>query len=190
MGKRTSMRTKRNASKKENGLRGGTKLTEFIEWEKAYDDTRALYPDAIQSYNEFMALTPEQQQLPKQQARYTAIMRFMDTFRDIQAGFEASFKALTKEQQKEYKKRVKNEFKLSPEEREALKKGKPKPLQPLPPIPEVEERPSMERQDAIGMGKKIAFARKYLRGRGIRASQKNVRDIVTAMDVEGVVFES
>lgn len=189
MGKRTSMRTKRKAPQKKQ-LRGGTKLTEFIEWEKAYNDTRALYPEAIQAYREIMALSPEEQQRPEQRARHEANMRFFDAFRDIQEGFEESRKALVKEQRKDYKKRVKNEFKLSPEEREALKKDKPKPIRPLPSIPEVEERPTMERQDAVGMGKKIAFARKYLRGKGIRASQKNVRDIVTAMDVEGVVFES
>ena len=190
MGKRTRMRTKRKASKKENGLRGGTKLSEFIEWEKAYNDTRALYPEALQAYREIMALSPEEQQRPEQQARHEANMRFFDAFRDIQKGFDEARKELTKEQQKAYKKRVKNEFKLSPEEREALKKDRPKPIRPLPSIPEVEETPGMNRQDAVGMGKKIAFARKYLRGRGIRASQKNIKDIVTAMDVEGVVFES
>ena len=172
------------------GICGGTKLTEFIEWEKAYDSTRALYPEALESYNAYMALSPEQQQQPEQRARYEATMRFFNTFQEIDREFNKVYKELTKQQQKEYKKKVENEYRLSPEEREALKRGKPKPLRPLPPIPEVEERPSMERQDAVGMGKKITFARKYLRGKGIRATKGNVQKMLNSMDVEGVVFES
>lgn len=38
-------------------------------------------------------------------------------------------------------------------------------------------------------GKRVTFARKYLRGRGIRATKGNIRKVLDSMDVEGVVFE-
>jgi hypothetical protein len=37
--------------------------------------------------------------------------------------------------------------------------------------------------------KKVKFAKKYLKGCGIRATKKNVDEICNLMDVEGVVFE-
>lgn len=39
-------------------------------------------------------------------------------------------------------------------------------------------------------GKRVTFARKYLRGRGVRATKGNIRKVLDSMDVEGVVFES
>jgi len=158
-----------------NNVCGGTKLTEFVEWEKAYDDTRVLYADALEGYNRILAMPPEQQR--ENQVGLESAIRFFETFRDIEKEFMKSYKALNKQQQKEYQKRSSK-----------IPEAKPKPLQPLPPIPEVEERPGMNRQDAVGMGKKIAFARKYLRGKGIRASTKNVDSLLNTLDVEGVVF--
>ena len=37
--------------------------------------------------------------------------------------------------------------------------------------------------------KKLKFARKYLKGRGIKPTKRNLSSIMNAMDAEGVVFE-
>jgi len=39
-----------------------------------------------------------------------------------------------------------------------------------------------------GDGKKEKFARKYLKGMGVRATKKKVSEVMSAMDAEGVVF--
>lgn len=39
-----------------------------------------------------------------------------------------------------------------------------------------------------GDGKKEKFARKYLKGMGVRATKKKVSELMSAMDAEGVVF--
>jgi hypothetical protein len=39
-----------------------------------------------------------------------------------------------------------------------------------------------------GDGKKLKFAKKYLKGMGVRATEKNVSELMSAMDAEGVVF--
>lgn len=187
MGKRTSMRTKRKAPQKKQ-LRGGTLMTELIAVENRLVELSRKYPKAYAFYVEhkddeldMLAVDGLLDEFRESERVLTAYMTEYTRLTQLLAG-------LDERTRQDYKRLKKGEFTLSPEERKLFKKLKP--LRLLPPIPEVEERPNMERQDAIGMGKKIAFARKYLRGRGIRASQKNVRDIVTAMDVEGVVFES
>jgi hypothetical protein len=42
--------------------------------------------------------------------------------------------------------------------------------------------------EGSGHVKKVRFAKKYLKGCGIRASAKNVKSVMDAMDSEGVVF--
>jgi len=39
-----------------------------------------------------------------------------------------------------------------------------------------------------GDGRKEKFARKYLKGMGVRATKKRVSELMSAMDAEGVVF--
>ena len=39
-----------------------------------------------------------------------------------------------------------------------------------------------------GDGRKEKFARKYLKGMGVRATKKKVSELMSAMDAEGVVF--
>ena len=43
--------------------------------------------------------------------------------------------------------------------------------------------------ESDGSGKKVKFAKKYLKGQGLPATKKNVEKICNIMDVEGVVFD-
>ena len=67
----------------------------------------------------------------------------------------------------------------------------PNPTEPAPPLTIAQAR-----HEAYGFGKnhiligdRVKFAKKYLKGQGIRGTKKNIEHICNIMDVEGIVFE-
>ncbi len=176
--------------KHDQDLRGGGLITELIRVENILDALQPRMPSAIAFYEEHKDDEPDMLEVDGLLDEYNKTERLLIEYTNLYNTYGQLLARLDEASRQDYKRAKKAEFTLSPEERKFVRKLKQKPLRPLPSIPEGEETPGMNRQDAVGMGKKIAFARKYLRGRGIRASQKNIKDIVTAMDVEGVVFES
>lgn len=90
-------------------------------------------------------------------------------------------KGILEEAKREAKKVAEKVDYALPEDKRPKKVKPGKPLEPLPAVPEAEDE---------GSGKKVKFARKHLRGMGIRATKGNVKKLLDAMDVEGVVFES
>jgi len=47
----------------------------------------------------------------------------------------------------------------------------------------------VDSQPVVAAEDKYKFAKKYLKGQGVRATKKNIDKICNIMDVEGVVFE-
>ena len=155
---------------------------------KTMYDLKPILDAAQQEYNELIQYEPEMLEAQGLSDRLRNAITILNTYGHIyNAAFVKYTKTipkLDKKQLKEYERSIKNELNRL--------KIPPKPLRPQTPIPEEDETPEMERQNAVevGKGKRVTFARKYLRGRGIRATKGNVNKVLNAMDVEGVVFES
>jgi hypothetical protein len=178
-------------------LRGGGFVADLATAAKTMNDLKPILDAAQQEYDELVQYEPEmleaQGLTDRLRDAITTLNTYVPIYRAAYEKYMRTLPKLDKQQLKEYKKRLKDEFKMSKEEREVLANFKrPKPLRTRQPIPEEDETPEMERQNAreVGEGKRVTFARKYLRGRGIRATKGNVRKVLDCMDVEGVVFES
>ena len=165
-------------------LRGGGPMSDLASSATAKFSLRQSIPRLTQRFNELQALGAEQIVAQGLTGELQALVTILQTSIQAKEGAKSIYKTalaqVQQEQIQDYKNKMKNLFRLSPEERQDLW-NKPKILDPLPPVREVDDE---------GSGKKVKFARKHLRGMGIRATKGNVKKLLDAMDVEGVVFES
>lgn len=148
-------------------LRGGGKTQDYL---RALETIRITdqYKDRFR--NDYDRLTSKPSLTPIEQGALQNIIYVLAQREEA--------KKIIDELDEERKKLMKKIEYGMPEDKRRPQKSKP--LEPLEPVEEVEDE---------GSGKRVAFARKYLRGRGIRATKGNVQKMLNAMDVEGVVFE-